>query len=83
MYMKCVTQDIPNTLSKLQAELVQTRKERNTTIKQLNEIIVKMAENVRYSLPQAVSSDPTTKVFLSQHMYCLYVHYFYRPYLMP
>ena len=65
MYMKCVTQDIPNTLSKLQAELVQTRKERNTTIKQLNEIIVKMAEKVRYSSPQAVSSDPTTKVFLS------------------
>ena len=56
----------------MQAELVQTRKEYNATIKQLNEIVVRMAEKGRYSLPQTVSSHSTTKVIMSQYVYHQY-----------
>jgi len=64
-------------LNKMQAELVQTRKEYNATIKQLNEIVVRMAEKGRYNLSQTESSDSTTKVIMSQYVYHQYcVHNF-------
>ena len=47
----------------MQVELVQTRKERNATIKQLNEIVVQMDEKIKTTLPQAQSPEPVTKVF--------------------
>ena len=57
----------------MQAELAQIRKEPSSTTKQLSDMIIKMEEKVKYSLPQAAS---TTKVLLLQHMHYLYVHHF-------
>ena len=64
LLVKYITQDISDSIDKMKAELAQNRKEPSSTIKQLNEMIVRMEENVRYSLPQAASPDPTTKVLL-------------------
>ena len=46
----------------MQDQLLQTRKEHNATIKQLNEIAVQMDERIT-TLSQARSSEPVTKVF--------------------
>ena len=52
----------------MQIELVQNRKEHNTTIKQLNEIVVQMDEKIKTTLPQAQLSEPVTKVFYTLHV---------------
>ena len=46
----------------MQIELVQTRKEHNTIIKQLNEIILQINEKMKSSLLQAESPDPVEEV---------------------
>ena len=57
------TQEVPKTMNKMQLELVQSRKEHNATIKQLNEIVVQMDEKITTILPPAQSSEAITKVF--------------------
>jgi len=49
----------------MQVEMVRIRKERNTTIKQLNEIVSQMDYN---TLQQAESHDPTRKVLFVKLM---------------
>ena len=53
----------------MQVELVQTKKEHNTTIKQLNEIVAQMDEKIKTILPQAQLTEPVTKVFFTHNMY--------------
>ena len=52
----------------MQIELVQNRKEHNTTIKQLNEIVVQIDGKIKTTLPPAQSPEPVTKVFYTQHV---------------
>ena len=58
-----ILQEVPKRMNKMQLELVQSRKEHNAIIKQLNEIIVQMDEKIKTILPQAQSSEAVTKVF--------------------
>ena len=51
----------------MQIELVETRKEHNTKIKQLNEVVVQMNEKITTTLSQAHSSEPD-KVFGTAHV---------------
>jgi len=53
----------------MQLELIQSRKEHNATIKQLDEIIVQMNEKIKTILAQAQSSEEITKVFC--HSTCI------------